>query len=176
PQQQQATAEPPGRVGSVSYLAGTVSFHDEQQDGWTKAIVNYPFSTGDEMWTEPDGRAEILVSGTRLRMQGASHIAALAIDDQKLSTELARGRIDVRAGPSTREQPVEIVTPRGTVSLLEPGDYVIDAGTTEDPTLIGVRSGNARFAGPDGTTHPVREGQLGGITGDPDKPVFEVLR
>src|SRR5690349_21650648 len=66
--------EPPGRVGRLAFTNGTVSFHDDQQSGWTRAIVNTPLTTGDALWTEPNARSEVSLAGTRIRMEGATEL------------------------------------------------------------------------------------------------------
>ena len=50
----QMQGEPPGRVGRLAFVDGTVSFHDDEERGWTKAIVNTPLTRPpgmpDEVW------------------------------------------------------------------------------------------------------------------------------
>ena len=69
----------------------------------------------------------------------------LALDDTQTRLQLAQGRIDVKSVAMDANQPYEIVTPRGTVKLLQQGDYYVEAGSTEDPTRLGVRSGAAQI-------------------------------
>src|SRR5260221_708424 len=76
-----AQSDPPGRIGRLAYINGPVSFHDEDQTQWAPAIVNRPLSTGDSLWTEPNARSEVSISGTRVRMDGATELDMLAIDD-----------------------------------------------------------------------------------------------
>src|SRR6185369_4084707 len=66
-----AQSEPPGRVGRLAFTNGTVSFHDDEQSGWTPAVVNTPLTSGDALWTEPNARSEVSLAGTRIRMEGA---------------------------------------------------------------------------------------------------------
>lgn len=174
--QQQAMAQPPALVGSIAYMLGTVSFHDDQQRDWAPAVINYPFSTGDELWTEPDGRAEMLVGTTRLRLQGTTQLYAATLDDKVQSYELSRGRLDLKVGTMIAGQTLEVVTPRGTAILAANGDYVIEAGTTEDPTRIGVRSGSARFRALNNKEFTLTANQVGTITGTQEQAQFEMLR
>jgi len=160
-----AQADPPARVGRVSYLAGTVSYHDSDEARWSPAVANYPFTTGSALWTEPNGRAEMVVAGMRVRLQGATEIDALALDDEQFRLRLPQGRIDVRASGVATDRPVEFMTPRGTVRLMADGDYVIEAGTTEDPTRIGVRAGAAQFVDASGSVLAVSAGEIGLVTG-----------
>ncbi|HEX2890778.1 DUF6600 domain-containing protein, partial [Vineibacter terrae] len=160
-----AQADPPARVGRISYLTGTVSYHDNDDQGWSRATLNYPFSSGDALWTEPSGRAEMVVAGARVRLQGATEIEALALDDEQFRLRQPQGRSDLRLMGVPSDRPYEILTPRGTVRLVQDGDYVIEAGTTEDPTRIGVRAGMAQFIDAKGSVLEVHAGEIGLVTG-----------
>ncbi len=175
-QQQAAMAQPPALVGSIAYILGTVSFHDDQERDWAPAVVNFPFSTGDEMWTEPDGRAELLIGTARLRLQGSTQLFATTLDDKLQHYELARGRVDLKVGAIIAGQTLEIATPRGTAILAANGDYVIEAGTTEDATRIGVRSGSARFRDVNNKEFALAAGQIGVLSGPQEQAQFEMLR
>src|SRR6185437_6984063 len=49
-------AEPPGRVGRVAYLTGTVSFRAGGDTAWAVAVPNSPVTTGDALWADNAGR------------------------------------------------------------------------------------------------------------------------
>src|SRR5262245_4023117 len=112
-----AQSEPPGRVGRLAFIDGTVSFHDHAQGGWTQAGVNTPLTSGASLWTEPGARSEISLAGTRIRMEGATQLDVLALDDAQTRLQLAQGRLDVKSLAMDARQPYEIVTPRGTIKL-----------------------------------------------------------
>ena len=168
--------EPPGRVGRLAFIQGTVSFHDDEQTDWAPALVNTPVSTGDAIWTEPNARSEISIAGTRLRMDSASQLDMLALDDTQTRMQLDQGRIDIKTFAYDTKQPYEIVTPRGTVSLQQQGDYYIEAGTTEDPTRLGVRQGAAQIQAPSGQVLAVRAGEVGEISGDGSAPQLHTIQ
>ncbi|SJZ75173.1 FecR family protein [Enhydrobacter aerosaccus] len=158
-------ADPPARVGRLAFLQGVVSFHDAQQDAWSPAARNMPLTTGDSLWTEPDGHDEITVAGLRARMDGDTQLDMLALDDSQTRLQLDRGRLDIRTFAFDRNTPYRIVTPRGTVSLLDQGDYYLHAGSTDDPTVLGVRAGTAEIETPDGQRLTVPAGQEGIVSG-----------
>ncbi|WP_439610652.1 DUF6600 domain-containing protein [Reyranella sp.] len=162
----QTQGEPPGRVGRLAFVDGTVSFHDDEQSGWTKAVVNTPLTSGDAIWTEPNARSEVSVAGTRIRMDGSTELDMSQIDDEQVRLQLAQGRIDVKTFAMDTAQPYEIVTPRGTVTLQQQGDYYVEAGSTQDPTRLGVRAGAAQIQGLDGKVLAVRAGEVGEVFGD----------
>ena len=161
-----AQGEPPARVGRLAFTNGTVSFHDDEQSGWTPAVVNTPLTTGDGIWTEPNARSEISLAGTRIRMEGATQLDMLALDDTQTRLQLGQGRIDVKTFAMDANQPYEIVTPRGTIKLLQQGDYYVEAGSTEDPTRLGVRSGAAQIQALNGQVLAVRAGEVAEVMGD----------
>lgn len=171
-----AQGEPPGRVGRLAFTNGTVSFHDDEQSGWTPAVINTPLTTGDGLWTEPNARSEISVAGTRIRMEGATQLDMLALDDTQTRLQLGQGRIDVKSFAMDANQPYEIVTPRGTVKLLQQGDYYVEAGSTEDPTRLGVRSGAAQIEALNGQVLAVRANEVAEVTGDGTSPQLRTIK
>lgn len=162
----QTQNDPPGRVGRLAFVDGTVSFHDDEQDGWTKAVVNTPLTTGDAIWTEPNARSEVSIAGTRVRMEGSTELDMSQIDDNQVRLQLAQGRVDVKSTQMDTSQPYEIVTPRGTITLQQQGDYYVEAGSQQDPTRLGVRAGAAQIQGLNGQTLAVRPGEVGEVYGD----------
>src|SRR5476649_1588246 len=90
----QNPSDPPARVGRLSYLEGSVSYHDAQQDSWSKAAVNTPVTTGDSLWTEPNGHNEISIGATSVRMDGNTQLDVLALDDSQTRLQIDQGRVD----------------------------------------------------------------------------------
>jgi hypothetical protein len=161
-----AQTEPPGRVGRLAFTEGSVSFHDRDDVAWTKAVINMPLTSGDSVWTEPNARSELSVAGTRLRLDGSTQLDVLALDDKQTRLQLARGRLDVKTYTLDMRTPYQIVTPRGTITLQQQGDYYLDAGSAEEATRLGVRSGSARMRGLDGQSMTIGAGEVGEILGD----------
>ena len=141
----QAQSDPPGRVGRLAFTEGTVSFHDDQQTGWTPAVVNTPLTSGDAIWTEPNARSEVSLAGTRIRLEGGTQLDMLVVDDSQTRLQVDQGRIDIKTYTLDARTPYQIVTPRGTITLQQQGDYYVEAGSTQDATRLGVRSGAARI-------------------------------
>lgn len=162
------SGDPPGRVGRLSYLQGTVSYHDAQADAWSPAAVNTPLTAGDALWTEPNGHDELSISGTRVRMDGDTQLDVAALDDSQTRLQLDQGRLDIKTFALETNQPYQIITPRGIAALKDQGDYYVHAGTTADPTVMGVRSGAAEFQAPNGQTIALRGGEEAQVTGDGD--------
>src|ERR1700733_1343920 len=172
----QAQADPPARVGRLAFAQGTVSFHDAQDANWTAAPVNAALTTGDSLWTEPNARSEISVSGTRVRLDQSTQLDMLQVDDSTTRLQLDQGRLDIKTLTMDTSQPYEIVTPRGTIKLEAQGDYYVESGSTEDPTRLGVRSGAAQITGLNGQVLAVRAGEVGEITGDAQSPQLHTIQ
>jgi hypothetical protein len=170
-----AQSDPPGRVGRLAYVQGTVSFHDARQDAWSPAALNRPITTGDSLWTDANGHDEIQIAGTRVRMDGNTQLDMLALDDSQTRLQLDRGRLDVTAFSLDNSQPYQIVTPRGAVTLEQKGDYYIHAGSAGDPTVLGVRAGAAQIQTPNGQVLAVRAGEMGEVIGNGNDLQFRTV-
>jgi hypothetical protein len=168
--------EPSGRVGRLAFLQGSVSFHDNEQTDWAPALVNTPVTSGDAIWTEPNAKSEISIAGTRVRMDGATQLDMLALDDTQTRMELEQGRVDIKTFTYDTKQPYEIVTPRGVISLQQQGDYYVEAGTTQDPTRLGVRQGAAQIKTANGQVLAVRAGEVGEVSGDGSAPQLHTIK
>ena len=171
----QAQSDTPSRVGRLAFTEGSVSFHDQDEAGWSKAVVNTPLTSGDAIWTEPNAESEVSLAGTRIRLDGSTELEMLAIDDSQTRLQLAQGRLDIKTFTLDGKTPYQIVTPRGTISLQQQGDYYIQAGSTEDATRLGVRSGAAQIQSLNGQTLAVRAGEVGEIYGDVGTPQLRTV-
>ena len=140
--------DPPALVGRLSYMEGSVSFHADGQDQWSYAGVNYPVTSGDAFWTQPDARDEIQIGSAIVRMDNATEMAVLHLDAATTQLQLDQGAINYRILQLDPGQAVEIETPHGAVSLVQPGTYHIEAGDDTHPTLVATLEGEARFIGP----------------------------
>jgi hypothetical protein len=170
PAEAQAPQDPPARVGRLSYIDGTVSFHAADQDQWTPATLNWPVTSGQSFWTEPNARAEIQVGATEIRLDQATELDVVRLDDGAIVLGVPVGAINVhlRANPAGA---VQVQTARGQVSLLTAGSYHIDSGhpdgqTPSDHAGIAVLEGEARIDDPRAAV-VVHPGESAGISGDP---------
>jgi hypothetical protein len=64
----QTEVDPPARVGRLAHISGTVSFHTGDMDHWEPATLNYPLTSGNNLWTEPSSSAAIEVGGTHVAL------------------------------------------------------------------------------------------------------------
>jgi hypothetical protein len=139
-----AYADPPARAGRLNYVNGTVSFAPGQApDTWAIATLNRPLATGDRLWTDRDGYAELHVGSTAIRLAPRTNLDILALDDNTVQLRLAQGDINVRVR-EVADNAVEIDTPSGAVLLEESGSYRISALASDDATNVIVHSGRAQ--------------------------------
>jgi hypothetical protein len=157
-------ATPPGRVGRLAKLSGTVSFHTADQDHWEAASLNYPVTSGNSFWTEPQARAAIEVAASRVVMDASTELDIGVLDDRSLTAAEPQGEayLDVANIPDGGS--ITIQTPRGVVQVTAAGRYGIAAGDTERPTAVTVLAGSATVTGP-GVSLQVGPGQTAQITG-----------
>lgn len=143
-----ASADPPGRVARLSFTGGVVSFRPASVDDWTNALVNYPVTTGDHLWVDRGGRAELQIGPTAVRVDGSTEVSVLALDDRTLQLRLTEGSIATRVRSLGEEESIEIDTPNGSINLLRPGFYRVDVNEAGDRTAVIVRSGEAEATAP----------------------------
>ena len=154
---QGADRAPPSRVGQIALLRGGVSFNaqgvgtegtdNQGTGGWTAAQLNYPVTTGDTLYTQPDAAAAIAVDWSRITLAGGTEFAVTTLSNRTLQATEAQGEVylDLRYLP--RGDQFIITTPRGTVTIAHGGRYDIIAGDQATPTRITVIAGFASVTG-----------------------------
>ena len=155
---------PPSRVGRLGWVRGQVSMRPNGAQQWEPAVVNYPLSAGDAVWTQPGATAGVEVSATGIDLASGTEFDLDALDATSLTGTLPQGEAVVRVHHVFDGERYILQTPRGTVTLASPGDYEIAAGTTDSPTLVTVFQGQAEVTGQ--TTIDLHAGQTAMISGD----------
>jgi hypothetical protein len=160
----QPSGDPPARVGRLAKISGTVSFHAQDQDQWSPAVANYPVTAGHASWTQPDAQAVIEVSASRIVMAPSTELDVAALTDTAFQGTTPQGELYLHLAPAGQGESYAVQTPRGLVTLAEPGRYGIAAGDTENPTLVTTIEGSAHVEGP-GISLDVDPQQTASITG-----------
>jgi hypothetical protein len=139
-----AYADPPARAGRLNYVHGTVSFAPAQApETWAVATLNRPLTTGDRLWTDRDGYAELHVGSTAVRLAPRTNLDILTLDDHALQLRLTQGDVNVRVR-EVSDDAIEINTPSGAVLLEQPGSYRISTLPSDDATSVIVHAGRAQ--------------------------------
>src|SRR5260370_10317789 len=60
--------DPPSLAARISYLNGSVSMQPAGASDWTEAVVNRPMTTGDKLWIDSGGRAELHAGAAALHL------------------------------------------------------------------------------------------------------------
>jgi hypothetical protein len=139
-----AAADPPLSAARVSFLSGSVSVRPAAADDWGAATLNYPLTIGDHLWTNRNGRAELQLGSSVVRLGDSTSMGVLNLDQQIAQVRLTQGSISVSVRGITGDDVVEIDTPNAAVSLLRPGFYRVDVNEAGDVTALTVRRGAAQ--------------------------------
>lgn len=130
-----APGDPPARVGRLAHVEGVVSFRAAGQDQWSAASLNYPVTSGDAVWTEPEAHAVVEIGPAVIHMGGGTELDVALIDLHVAQLQLAQGSANIRLAVLPPGDSYQVATPRGAVTLLEPGLYRIDAGSADQPRI-----------------------------------------
>ena len=139
--------DPPARVARLAALDGTVSFQPPGATTWSQATPNYTITTGDRLYTDADGRAELDFGSSALRLDGTSDVAVTNLNNDVTQLGLSRGTAIARVYQWSPNTTYEIDTPNGALLPLAPGSYRIVA----DPsgyTDVAVDDGRMQLTGP----------------------------
>lgn len=138
----------PARVGRVAELQGTLWAWDDDAGEWVAAWRNRPVAQGDRFAVGADGRAELRIGRSELRLGAGSELDLLALDDARIVVELHRGALAWRLASAAQARQAEIRTREGVLRPLAAGHYRIDRGAGVDgPTWAGVWQGRLEFVG-----------------------------
>jgi hypothetical protein len=150
-------ADPPSRVARLSYVSGPVSFRAAGTETWAEAILNRPLTTGDELWTDQNARAELDLGHAFVRLHSRTSIGLLNLDDRGVQIKVSEGTVQVRLRRLDEQDEFELDTPQAAVSLLRTGDYRFEVSAEGSATDLTVRTGQSEVT-PPGQAFSVRAG------------------
>ncbi|MDF3836442.1 branched-chain amino acid ABC transporter substrate-binding protein, partial [Cupriavidus basilensis] len=136
-------ADPSGRIATVTDAAGNLSFAPAGSDDWGQAGLNRPITTGDRLWVDDGGRAELHAGSTAIRLGSATAVSVLDLDDSTTQVKLTQGTLQLRLRALPPDQPVEIDTPNLAFVPSEPGDYRLDVAPDGSSTVVTMHHGTA---------------------------------
>ena len=162
-----AWADPPGRVGRISFIDGTVSFKTAADPQWTKATLNFPVTAGGAILTDANSLAEIQIGSSALRMDQTTKFEVAELDDHTIQILLGQGTLAVQLRNLDRKDSFKVMTLDGmTVSLLSAGRYRVDATRHNQSLRVSVFEGSVQIAN-DSSAVIVSKGKTAIITGGP---------
>jgi hypothetical protein len=159
-----AAADPPSRVARLGYISGAISFSPAGEDDWVRASINRPLTTGDRLWADSRGRAEIQVGPGLIRMDAGTGLSILNLGDRIVQLQLTQGTMHVRVRRLAVGEIFEVDTPNLAFTLREPGEYRISVDPAVDATTIFLRRGRGEVYG-DGAAYALDAGRGYRFTG-----------
>src|SRR5579872_1501995 len=88
-EQQQQQVDPPARVARLNYINTNLSFRPGSQEDWAAATLNYPVTTGDHLWSDQQGGAEMHIGENAVRIAGGTSFAVLNLDDKAMQISVS---------------------------------------------------------------------------------------
>lgn len=142
------SGDPPVTVGRLSGVSGTVSIQPAGVNQWSAASYNYTLSTGDRLYADKDGRAEIEMGQTVARIWHDTDLTVTNLTDQLTQLGLSQGTLRVRTFGLNQNQNIEVDTPNGAITVTQPGSFRVDAYPGDGGTQVTVNSGAVQITGP----------------------------
>jgi hypothetical protein len=138
-----ADADPPARVGRLSLIEGEVTLHDRRTGETAPATLNWPVTGGTAISVAPGARAEVRVGSTAIRIDGATDLDFVRLDDQATRLWLGQGAVSVRVRGRDIADGFELETTQGRVLLSDAGRYRFDASPRAETSAASVFQGAA---------------------------------
>ena len=162
--------DPPAQAGRLSYVSGTVSIQEVGSDDWVQAVPNLPLGPGDRVFTDSNGRAEIQVGETFLRLGPNSDISFTYSTPDRIVFAAAQGSVHVRCNGLWPDQAIGIDTPSGSGVLPHPGELRVDVLPDQDAAIFTSLANEATLYGAQGFKQVLYAGQALELAGS--NPVY----
>src|SRR5579863_5597476 len=131
-----AQDDPPPEAGRISYISGNVSIQPVTSDDWGQAYPNLPIGPGDRIFTDSDGRAEIQVGQTYVRIGPNSDVTLVDDSAFNINVGVAQGSIRLHSYGLWPRQLLDISTPNGNAEFGSAGDLRVDVMPTDGATVF----------------------------------------
>jgi len=156
--------DPPSRAARLAFAEGSVSFQPGGTDEWVAAPLNRPLTTGDQLWSDRDGRVELQLDGSLLRLSSSTAVSFLNLSDNVTQIQLSSGTLLVRVRRLEDNETYEIDTPNLAFTVLRPGLYRLSVDEAGNTTAIRVRDGQGEVTGA-GSAYPVNANEYDEFSG-----------
>jgi len=151
-------ADPPSRVARIAYMTGPVSFEPASVDQWADASLNYPMSTGDNLYTDSGARAVLRIGQNAIRLDSGTNFQFVNLSDNVVQSSVNAGSLSLHVRHLFDSESWEVDTPNGAITLLRTGEYRVDADSSRNATMVTVRAGDIEVTAND-QSFPVHAGQ-----------------
>ena len=133
--------DPPTRAARLAYLEGSVSFQPAGTTDWVAPPINRPMTTGDQLWVDQDGRAELQLDGSALRVSAGTALSFLNLADGVTQIQLSSGTLVVHVRRLDQGEIYEVDTPNLAFTAQAPGTYRLSVDPQGATTSVLVRRG-----------------------------------
>ena len=134
----------------LSLVEGDVAFWRPGTEAWEAAQLNTPLADGDRLRSGPDGRFEIQVGRAAfIRGAAATQVVVETRNGEAAKLGMDAGQLTLDVREATRNTGITIATPRGSLTVSEPGTYRVEIRGTAT-YFIARRGGRGRIQPADG--------------------------
>jgi DNA segregation ATPase FtsK/SpoIIIE-like protein len=158
-------SDPSTRIARLAYIEGSVSFQPGGTDQWVAPPLNRPLTTGDQLWSDQNSRAELELDGSAVRLAANTAVSLLNISDNVTQIQLSSGSLLLSVRRLDDGETYEVDTPNLAFSVLQPGLYRISVDATGNSTALLVRRGQGEVTG-GGIVYPVGEREYAVFSGN----------
>jgi hypothetical protein len=145
---QATTGNPPVRVARLVHLTAHVSLQPAGTNQWTQAVPNTPLTTGDRLYVNHEGHAELQMGMLAVRAWKFTDLTVVNLANRATQLAVAQGSLHVRTFGLSADKSVEVDTPNGAITVMQPGDFRLDVYTNAGGTLVTVDAGAIQISGP----------------------------
>src|SRR2546425_13107660 len=116
-QDQPEDQDPPSVVARMNYTQGSVSFQPGGEGDWLTAVPNRPLTSGDNLWTDQNSRAELHIGSTAVRLAAETSLTLLDLNERTTQLRLSEGTVILRLRHLDDGDLVEVDTPNLAFNL-----------------------------------------------------------
>ena len=131
-----AQDDPPPEAGRISYISGNVSIQPITSDEWGQAYPNLPVGPGDRIFTDSDGRVEVQVGQTYVRIGPNSDVTLVDDSAFNINFGVAQGSVRLHSFGLWPRQLLDISTPNGNAEFANSGDLRVDVLPNDGATVF----------------------------------------
>ena len=158
----------------MTAIEGAVSFRAAADTEWGYASPNQPATTGDRVWSDSNGRAEIEVGNATVRVWHQTEVDVVRLDDHTVQLAVPQGSAALRLSALTAGSLAEIDAPNAVVTPTATGEYRVDVSSDGATTTVTVWSGTADITA-GGSSFTLQGHQVATIRGDSSStPTYDV--
>lgn len=142
-----AQDDPPPQAGRLSFIAGDVSIEPADSQTWAQAFPNLPLGPGDRIVTDDNGRAEIQIGQTWVRIGHNADVTLVDADSDAITFGVASGSVRVHCNGLWPDQVLYVQTPSGSTTISQPADFRVDVMPSDSAAVFTDNYGPAYISG-----------------------------